>query len=137
MVPVVALNLDLGDLEAKIASLLAAGVDPDSSGQRACEQFALVLDKVFRVLPGNGQTRYWDLDDLFCDSADRTGDVVTLTGSSSWLTGGGDCDRFRIDVALHQKPLLYSYKFTNSLTDKQILYVGKTPEGWLINAPET
>jgi hypothetical protein len=134
---VVAPNLDLGDLEDKIASLLAAGVDPDSHGQGACEQFALVLDKVFRLLPGNRQTRYWDLDDLSCDSADRTGDVVTLAGSSSWLAGGGECDRFRIDVALDQQPLVYSYKFTSSLTDKQILYVGKTPEGWLVNGPET
>ena len=97
--PLVAPNLDLGDLEDKIASLLAAGLAPDSHDQRVCEQFAFVLDKVLRVLPGNRQTRYWDLDDLTCDSVDRTGHVVTLAGSSSWLAGGGDCDRFRIDVA--------------------------------------
>jgi hypothetical protein len=135
--PFVAPNLDLEDIEAKIANLLAAGVDADSNAQRACEQFALVLDKVFRALPGNRQIRYWDLDDLSCDSADRTADVVTLRGSASWLAGGGDCNRFRVDVALDQQPLLYSYKFTGGLTDKQLLYVGKTSEGWLINGPET
>jgi hypothetical protein len=128
-------SIDVDDVETKIADLLASPVDLDSNGQRACEQLGLVLAKVCRLLPSNRQTRYWDLDDFSCDFVNRTGHVVTLQGISSWLAGGEDCDRFRVDVALDKMPLLYSYKFTNSTTGKQIAYVGKTPEGWFINAP--
>jgi hypothetical protein len=32
-------TLDLGDVEAKIRSLLSSAVDVDSNVQRACEQF--------------------------------------------------------------------------------------------------
>jgi hypothetical protein len=130
-----ATSLDLDRVEKEIADLLASPVDPDSNGQGACDQFGLVLAKVFRLLPSNVQPRYWDLDDFSCDSANRIGNVVTLEGTSYWLAGGKDCDRFRVDVALDSKPLLYSYKFTNRWTGKQLLYVGKTPEGWLVNGP--
>jgi hypothetical protein len=58
-----------------------------------------------------------------------------LRGVPYWLSGGDGCDRFRIDVALDTNPLLYSYKFTNSMTDEQVLYVGKTPDGWRVNGP--
>lgn len=129
------LSLDLDGIETRIANLLASPVEVDSSGQRVCEQFGLVLARVFRLLPSNCQMRYWDLDAFSCDSATRTGDVVSLQGSSIWLSGGEDCERFRLDIALDTMPLLYSYKFTNSRTGKQILYVGKTPEGWLISGP--
>ena len=128
-------NLDLGDAEAEIATFLRSGVDVDSNGQPACDQFGIVLAKVLRLLPGNRETRYWDLDDFSCDSAVRAGDLVTLQGYSNWLRGGGDCDRFRLDVALDQVPILYSFKFMNSTTGNQVLYVGKTPEGWLVNGP--
>jgi hypothetical protein len=128
-------TLDLGDAEAKIAFLLRGAVDVESNGQHACDQFGIVLARVLRALPSNRQARYWDLDDLACDAAARAGDVVTLRGTSTWLAGGSDCDRFRLDVALDQGSLLYSYKFTNSVTGSQILYVGKTPDAWLINGP--
>jgi hypothetical protein len=128
-------SIDVEDIETKIANLLASRADVDSNGQSACDHFGLVLSKVFRLLPSDCQTRYWDLDDFSCDFANRTGDVVTLQGISSWLAGGEDCDRFRLDLALDKVPLLYSCKFTSSTTGKQIAYVGKTPEGWLINAP--
>ena len=128
-------SLDLSDVESKIAGLLAAPLDAVANVQRACEHFGFVLENVLRLLPGNQPARYWDLDDISCDSANRTGDVVTLQGTCDWLSGSEDCDRFRIDIALGQEPLLFAYKFTNSATGKQLLYVGKTPEGWLINGP--
>jgi hypothetical protein len=65
-------SLDVHHVETKIASLLASPADVDSSGQRACEQFALALAKLFRLLPSNCQARYWDLDHFSCDFADRT-----------------------------------------------------------------
>ena len=130
-----ALHLDLSEVEAEITSLLGSAVDVDSNGQLACEQFGILLANVFRSLPGNRPTRYWDLDDLSCDSADRIGEVVTLQGTSNWLTGGEGCDRFRLDIALDSHPLLYSCKFTHNVTGEQVLYVGKTPEGLLINGP--
>jgi hypothetical protein len=117
------------DVETPIASLLASPVDVASNGQRACDLFGIVLAKVFHLLPSDRQTRYWDVDDFSCDFANRTGDVVTLQGTSSWLAGGQDCDRFRLDFALDKVPLLYSCKFTSSATGKQVAYVGKIPEG--------
>jgi hypothetical protein len=73
--------------------------------------------------------------DFSCTTISRVGDVVTLRGVPNWLSGGDGCDRLRIDVALDANPLLYSYKFTNSVTNDQILYVGKTPTGWIVNGP--
>lgn len=60
---------------------------------------------------------------------------LPLRGVANWLRGGVGCDRFRIDVALDKSPLLYSFRFTNSTTEQQILYVGKTPTGWLAHGP--
>jgi len=128
-------NLDLGDVEAKIAGYLTSAEAMDSNVHCACQQFEIVLANVFRLLPGHRESRYWDLDDFSCDSMSRSGGVVTLQGVPNWLSGGGGCDRFRLDVALDTSPLLYSYKFTKSLTDEQVLYVGKTPYGWLVNGP--
>ena len=71
----------------------------------------------------------------FCTSFSRAADIVTLKGIPNWLSGGDGCDRFRIDVALDKAPLLYSYKFSKSSTDEQVLYVGKTPTSWLVNGP--
>jgi hypothetical protein len=128
-------NLDLGDVEVRINGYLTSAEELDSNVHRACGQFQIVLANVLRLLPGNRQSRYWDLDDFSCDSMSRSGDVVTLRGVPYWLSGGDGCDRFRIDVALDTNPLLYSYKFTNSMTDEQVLYVGKTPDGWRVNGP--
>jgi hypothetical protein len=128
-------NLDLDDVEARITGYLTSAEEVDSNVHRACAQFEIVLAGVLRLLPGNRQSRYWGLDDFSCDSISRIGDVVTLQGVPNWLSGGGGCDQFRLDVALDTNPLLYSYKFTNSMTGEQVLYVGKTPDGWLVNGP--
>jgi hypothetical protein len=128
-------NLNLRDVEAKIAEHLTSVEEVESNAERACQQFEIVLANVLRLLPGNRRSRYWDLDGFSYDSMSRCGGVVTLQGVPYWLSGGDGCDRFRIDVALETKPLLYSYKFTNSMADEQVLYVGKTPEGWHINGP--
>jgi hypothetical protein len=128
-------NLDLGDIEANIAGFLASAEEVDASVHRASEQFEIVLAKVLRLLPGNCRCRYWQLDDLSCDSMSRRGDVATLAGVPNWLSGGEGCDRFRLDVSLDKDPLLYSYKFTNSATGEQVLYLGKTPDGWLVDCP--
>jgi hypothetical protein len=128
-------NLDLGHIEAKIADFLASAEKVNASVHRAAEQFEIVLAKVLRLLPGNCRCRYWDLDDFWCDSISRCGDVASLGGVPNWLSGGEGCDRFRLDVSLDTDPLLYSYKFTNSATGEQVLYLGKTPDGWLVSCP--
>ena len=128
-------DLALSETEAKIAASLASATDVDANVYRACEQLEVVLANVLRLLAGNRQSRYWQLDDLSCTSFGRAGDVVTLQGIPNWLRGGEGCDRFCIDVALDTSPLLYSYKFTRSVTDEQLLYVGKTPTGWLVHGP--
>ena len=124
--------LDLADVEAKIKGFLALAEDVDSNVQQACAEFEIVLASVFRLLAGNRSSRYWRLDDFWCDSMSRSGDVVTLRGIPYWLSGGERCDRFQIDVALGKEPLFYSFKFTNSMTGEQLLYVGKTSDGWLV-----
>src|SRR5258708_34127243 len=127
--------LDLGDEEAKITGFLASAEEVDLKVHRACEPFDIVLAKVLRLLAANQSSRYWQLDDLSCNSMSRSGDVVTLHGVPYWLAGGEGCDRFRLDVALGKEPLLYSYKFTNSVTGEQVLYLGKTPNAWIVNGP--
>jgi hypothetical protein len=100
------LNLSLHDAEAKIVSLLASAQDVDSNVLSACEQFEIILPDVLRLLAGNRQSRYWQLDDLSCDFISRTQDIVTLKGFSNWLSGGDGCDRSRLDVSLNHRPLL-------------------------------
>jgi hypothetical protein len=128
-------SLDLDDLEAEIASLLGAEEEVEAVRDRFCGLLEVILARVLRRVPGNRRCRYRDLDDLSCDLMNRADDVTELSGVATWLSGGEQCDYFRIHVALGGKPLLYSYKFINSATAEQILYVGKTPRGWLINGP--
>ena len=127
---------DLGDVEATIRGLLATAEEVvDSNVADACSQFEIILASVCRFVPGHFQCRYWSLDDFYCTSVSRGDDVVTLQGVPYWLSGGQGCDRFRLDVALQTQRTLYSFKFTNSMSGEQLLYVGKTRSGWLINGP--
>lgn len=126
-------NLGLCDFESKIIRYLADAEEPDSSVHNACYQFGIVLHKVLRCLPGKYPWRYWSLDEFCCDGFRRRDQVVTLQGIPYWLPDIGECDFFRIDVALDKEPLLYSYKFKKSKSGKQILYIGKTLDGWIVN----
>lgn len=128
------LDLDMSDVEAKILTSLVAGKNLEVNGQPACEQFAIILVNVLRTLPTARHTKHWDLDDLSCDAVKQSGQVVALRGTSNWLSGGEGCEQFRIDI-LTQTPLLYSFKFTKTATSEQVLYVGKTPTGWIVNGP--
>jgi hypothetical protein len=128
-------DLALRGPETEIAARLASAADVDANVQRACEQFEFILANVLGLLGGDRQSRYWDLDDFTCTTFSRVADVITLEGVPNWLSGGDGCDRLRIDVALDANPLLYSYKFTNGVTNDQVLYVGKTPKGWIVNGP--
>ena len=126
-------NVVFEDLEANIGSLLAGAEDLDSNVHFACGQFGVILDGVLRLLPGNQKWRYWFLDDFDCNRFCRRDQIVTLLGSAYWLSGGEECDSFRLDIALDKEPLLYSYKFTKSKSGEQMLYIGKTPDGWVVN----
>ena len=128
-------GLALRGLETEITACLLSAAEVDANVRRACEQFEVILANVLRLLGGDRQSRYWDLDDFSCTTFSRVADVVTLEGVPNWLSGGDRCDRLRIDAALEAKPLLYSYKFSNRVTNDQILYVGKTPKGWIVNGP--
>ena len=109
-------SLDLRDVESKIAGFLGGADKLDSSVQSACVQFEVVLTNVLSLMSRKHPLRHWCLDDLYCDSFDRSDQVATLRGTSYWLSGGEGCDRFRLDVALDKDPLLYSYKFTDNMT---------------------
>jgi hypothetical protein len=126
-------NLDFSETEARITDLLAGAQELDSSVHSAIASFEAILCDVLGLLCRKHSWRYWHLDALCCDSLSRSNEVVTLQGTSDWLTGGDGCELFRLDVALGTDPLLYSFKFTNSKSGKQTLYVGKTPSGWVVN----
>lgn len=128
-----ATSLDFSETEATIVDLLASAKMPDSSVQNACAYFAAIQCQVFSLMGKEYHWRTWGLDDLWCESLSRSNHVITLQGTPYWLGGGDECTFFRVDVALDTSPLLYSYKFMNLMKGKQILYVAKTPDGWLVN----
>jgi hypothetical protein len=123
----------VGHAEAKIRSSLVKAQELDSNVDAACDQFEVILVKVLRMMPGNCEWRYWSLEELCYDSFARSDHVVTLQGLPYWFSDVEGCDRFRIDVALDTDPLLYSFKFSNGTSGEQLLYVGKTPQGWVVN----
>jgi hypothetical protein len=59
-------GLALRGLETEIAACLVSTPDVDANVQRACEQFEVVLANVLRLMGGDRQSRYWDLDDFSC-----------------------------------------------------------------------
>ena len=126
-------ELDVSDSEARIKALLASAQDLDDDVHDVCWHFGDILMRVLRSSPGDREWRYWSLDDLVPKSVSRSGNVMTLSGLAWWLSGGDGCQRFRLDVALDTEPLLYSYKFLDDGLTKQVLYVGKRPDGWLLN----
>lgn len=126
-------NLDLVEIESKIIQYLKDAEELDSNVQNACAQFEMTLAKLLRLLPGNCPWRYWDLDDFYCNGFHRRDQIVTLKGVPYWLSGGEKCNSFRIDVDIDKDPLLYSFKFKNSKSGKQILYIGKISDGWVVN----
>lgn len=125
-------NLDLSDFESKIIGYLSEAEELDSRVKDACCQFGFVLHKVLRCLPGKYKWRYWSHDEFCCDGFRRRNKVVTLQGIPYWLPDIEECDSFRIDVALDKDPLLYSFKFRNNKSGKQILYLGKKSNGWIL-----
>ena len=130
-------NLDLTKLEANIASFLGRATELDPSVHCACAGLERVLWTVVGLLPNTHPLPVMmeGLDDLDCDEFKRKGQVVTLRGGIDRFNADyyDMCDMFRIDVALNTAPLLYSYKFLKAETGKQIFYVGKTPDGWIVN----
>ena len=126
-------TLDLSEAEREIGELLLPAEEPDANVQSACSSFAYILIAVFGTLPKRHPWRSWQLDDLWCEAVSRSDHQITLSGIAYWLSGGGRCERFRLDIDLNSAPLLYSYKFTIRKTGRQVLYAGKTPGGWLVN----
>jgi hypothetical protein len=133
VIKVDASTLDLSEPEAKIIELLAKAEEPSVQVQTACAYFDRILSSVFSLLAKDQPWRYWGLDDLWCEVVQRREQVITMQGTAYWLEGGSGCERFRLDVDLTTDPLLYSYKFSDRRRGKQVLYVGKTPDGWVIN----
>lgn len=127
------LSLDFAETEDRISRLLSVATEPNDDVQTACRYFEGILSCVFASLEKGHRWKRWGLDDLWCEHLSRRENVVTLQGTPYWLTGGDDCSEFKVDVALDTHPLLYSYKFTHRKKGKQVLYVGKTPDGWLLN----
>ena len=95
--------------------------------------FGSILSGVFQRQEKETGFRNWCVDDLWGETLDKLPENITLSGRVFWLSGGGTCTLFKLDIARNTEPLLYSYKLLNSKR-KQELYVGKSYKGWIIKA---
>jgi len=95
--------------------------------------FGYILSGVFQRQEKGTGFRKWSVDDLWAETLNESPEKITLTGRVFWLSGGGTCAYFKLDIARKTEPLLYSYKLLNSKRQQE-LYVGKSYKGWIINA---
>jgi len=89
-----------------------------------------ILTNIFASQERETGLRSWTVDDMYPSEIQINTRKISLTGGISWLCGGGICVRYQADIARDTDPLLYSVKLKTK-HDRQIMYIGKTYEGWV------
>lgn len=92
-----------------------------------------IFTTYFSTLERETGMKDWSVDDMYPDEVRRTEEKITLVGNIYWLGGGGECIHYQADIATNTNPILYSVKLKNK-RQKQIVYIGKTRTGWILNA---
>jgi len=118
--------------EERIISRLTESPIDIGNMESLAGHFERILNVVFQYQGQQSTFRYWSVDSLWPDGLENVGNKVTLTGPVYWLVGGGACTNFQLDIAQNNTPLLYSYKLKD-VDGKQIVYIGKTHKGWIVN----
>lgn len=91
-----------------------------------------ILTNVFTKQGKETGLRSWSVDDMHADKVEVCDEKITLRGVIHWLGGGSNCVYYQVDLSRDTKPMLYSYKLKNKHW-KQVMYVGKTFNGWIVN----
>ena len=91
-----------------------------------------ILNAYFFTLDKETKFKYWAIDDMYPEQVYVANNKMSLSGSINWLEEGSSCERYQADIAIDTDPILYSVKLKNKL-EQQVLYIGKTFEGWVLN----
>ena len=95
--------------------------------------FTYILNGVFQLQEKQTGYKGWCVDDLCAVTVKESSRKITLFGPVFWLSGGGDCKLFQLDIAKDTTPLLYSIKL-NDKNGRQVIYIGKTHNEWVFNS---
>lgn len=129
------IKADITDIEGKISEILVLKDRTEDQIQSVGQLCAFGLNEIFHYIDSVTGLRGWALDDLYVQDSTESAKKITLSGISHWLNGGANCERFQADIAKTTNPILYSFKFyKKSSNSPQVLYVGKTNSGWVVNA---
>jgi len=91
-----------------------------------------ILTKFFSSSEKDLSFKSWSVDDMYPETVHRTSKKLTLKGNIHWLGGGGKCKIYQADISTTTSPILYSIKLQDK-HERQILYIGKTFTGWVLN----
>lgn len=126
----IVLRFDIDHLEKKALDLLPFVDGNVDRARDACVYFGAILNLFFESLSTGNPYRQWCIDGLWCEKISFEKDRISFSGSSYWLSGGGDCPQFRLDIGSNFDELRYSFKFLSDKKFKQQLYIAKLGEEW-------
>jgi len=126
------LKITIDEKEIAISEVIQKSSLIDDDTNYICGQLARILNNFFSVQEKETGLRSWAIDDMYPDETEIDAKKLTLKGKIYWLDGGGDCVYYQADIARNTTPLLYSVKLKTK-HDKQIMYIGKSHKGWVLN----
>ena len=126
-------RVDIDGLEKKAIALMDDSPIQQAEYEKLCALFSIILNGILQKQEKEAGYRSWCVDDLRAQEINETSKKITLSGPVSWLSGGGECKHYQLDIAKNTSPLLYSYKLNNKHAH-QVVYIGKTFKGWVINS---
>lgn len=124
---------EIEESESKIAQLMLTEEITHESAQRIGDLLGRILSSYFSTLDRDTGMKGWSVDDMYPTEIRSVSNKITLSGDIHWLSGGDTCKHFQADIAKDIDPMLYSVKLKNKKFN-QVLYIGKTNNGWILNA---
>lgn len=123
----------ISDSERTISEIIVQTEISKEDANIVCYLLGSILTELFSNQNRESGLRSWCVDEMYADKIEIFSKKLSLSGVIQWLGGGGDCAHYQVDIALDVVPLLYSYKLKNKRW-KQVMYIGKTFDGWVINS---
>ena len=126
-------NSKITESESKVGEILRQKQISSQDAKHLGDLLSLILTNYFSNLDRETGMKGWSVDGMIPNDFETTPKKVTLSGNIHWLTGGSKCRYYQADLAKNTEPLLYSIKLKSN-KQKNILYIGKTHTGWILNA---
>lgn len=121
---------DKEELEAILANYTSKTEMSDENLRSIGDCLSLILCRVFSEIIDRQD---WSVDGMSAYVHSMSKEKLTLRGKVYWFSGDSRCVNYQVDIARTTSRLLYSFKFRDKI-ERQLLYAGKTQDGWEIKS---